>query len=118
MPSMREIEERVENGFKKARDDFLEPPFFSTYFETVTRSEQVGALLILPFIIVFSFGLLVALHNVLAAVMFQGDSLGEQEGIMQFMVTGLTMLSFIGAAWFWFMWVRTGGFRMMRLSDD
>lgn len=75
----------------------------------VSRGSQALAGALLPILILASLAIVEAAVGVIASVFLQQD-LGDQAGIMGFIVTALAALLFCVTAWGWFQWVRTGGF--------
>lgn len=78
-------------------------------YNDITRASQWTAAILLPLVIIISLPFIVVFVSLLADVLLQSDQSG-QNGILGFIVTAIGLGSFCLAAWFWFLWVRTGGF--------
>lgn len=84
----------------------------------VDRIMQVIALFLLPFVIVISFAIIVALNQTMSEIFglstFQDPA---QQGIAGWFVTGITAGLFLLAAWSWFQFVRTYAFGLFRWNQ-
>ena len=93
----------------------VNPPKLDRFTSEVTRFSQWMAFFLLPFLIVVTLPILVAFNDILAEVLLQNIDPGGQLAIMRFIVTFITLGAFCLSAWFWFLWVRTGGFKLFGL---
>lgn len=99
----------VGKGLGKA---IVEPKFIRKDFFDVPRTAQWMAALLLPIIIIVTLAIVEAANLAFQQVLLNGGDLGEQSGIFAFLTTFIGLLLFILGAWGWFLWVRTGGFKL------
>ena len=99
----------------KARSGIVTPKFLSGKVDGATRTGQIIALLVLPFLIVVTLTIIRVINEVMTGVLGAGALEGEQLTITSFLVTALTLGCLIIGAWGWFQWVRTSGFGAFNL---
>lgn len=110
---------RSDNKKERMREvgySVIQPKFIPERFFQVSKASQWLAACLLPFVIVPSFVIIVAINGVIVDVFLNnGTSLGSQSPVLTFVVNMVGIMFFIVAAWSWFMWVRTGGFRIFEM---
>lgn len=100
----------VREGISKP---ILEPSFIPQKFlHEVPRTAQWMAAFLLPILIIVTLAIDVAILETIEGVLLNGEDLGEQSNIFQFFTTAMGLGIFILSAWGWFLWVRTGGFKL------
>lgn len=93
------------------------PPFLEEKLDAATRVGQWMAALLLPMLIVVSLALITAFHQLLAGIFGATGDLGNQSDLFAFLITGITLGTFILVAYTWFLFVRTAGFGMFAMED-
>lgn len=79
----------------------------------VTRTDQVTALVLVPFVIIVHFAVTTAFHDVVESSL-KGLSGGDGFFGLDFVVTLLSIGFFVAGFWFIFWWVRNGGPGILR----
>ncbi len=90
----------------------LEPKFIPGKYFDVPKTAKWMAALFLPIIIIVTLALVEALNQIVEEILLNGGDLGDQSAIFSFFSTFLALVFFIFGAYFWFLWVRTGGFKL------
>lgn len=98
-------------------EGILRPEKLSKYDEMITRTGQWLAALFLGPVIVVSFTLITVLNQLMASILAGSTHPEAQEGIVAFLVTGITLGALVLAAWTWFQFVRTAGFGFFTFED-
>lgn len=91
----------------------LEPSFVpKRFFEDVSRTSQWMAAFFLPIVIIVTLSIVFAANEVVEDLLLNGGDLGNQLDIFKFVSTFISLSLFTLGAWGWFLWVKTGGFKL------
>lgn len=85
------------------------------HFQEVSRSSQWLAAVLLAIIIPASLTIIVALDQVMVELFLGGSDTITDSPVLVFIVNLAGLFFLCLAAWSWFIWVRTGGFRLFEL---
>lgn len=117
--SAQDLRRRVRNAAPEVLQRIHRPRKLERVADGATRAGQIVSLLFVGPLIVVSLALIVAFNALMASVFSGGDwQPGDpQQDLFAWLITAITLGTFILAAWTWFQFVRTAGFGWFSYDD-
>lgn len=118
MDSLHAMRSRGRESIPDLAKRLATPKRLQKHVDGATRMGQILSFVFLGPVIVVSLALIVALNGVMSEVFGLSDY-GEspQQGIVAWLITGITGGAFLLAAYAWFQFVRTAGFGWFNFDD-